>query len=360
MIRKEFHQTLRAAKEGQKLSKAHIVLLLSARHREEEEMLLREAEEIRRNHVGNAVHLRGIVEFSNICIQNCLYCGLRRDNHLLPRYRMTPSEIVEAAQTAEAWGCKTVVLQSGEDPWFTRDHMLHLIGQIKERCDVAITLSVGERTYGDYRSWRKAGADRYLLKHETASATLYESLRPGHKLADRLKALSWLRDLGYEVGSGNIVGLPGQADDDLAADVELFCQKNFDMIGIGPFIAHPQTPLAGAPNGQLIKTLKVLALTRILTRDTNLPATTATGVLEPDGQKRALQAGGNVIMPDVTPAVYRRHYEIYPGKAKIAGTPRAVIDMITSLGRSVSRGPGSRSFPSAGRPEQREKEIAPS
>ena len=323
-------------------------------------MLLEKAEEVRRSAVGNEVHLRGIVEFSNICTQNCLYCGLRVDNRQLTRYRMTPSEIVEAAQRVKGWGCKTVVLHSGEDPWFTRDRMLDLIGQIKERNNVAITLSVGERTYGDYKAWRRAGADRYLLKHETASSLLYESLRPGHKLADRLETLSWLQDLGYEVGSGNIVGLPGQTDDDLAADVELFYQKNFDMIGIGPFIAHPQTPLTGAPNGRLAKTLKVLALTRILTRDTNLPATTATGVLEPDGQRKALLAGGNVIMPDVTPAVYRKHYEIYPGKGGIPGTPRAVIDMIASLGRRISQGTGSRPSPSARRPEQRGKEKAPS
>ena len=334
--------------------------MLSTEHREEGEMLLEEAEQVRRNAVGDEVHLRGIVEFSNICTQHCLYCGLRGDNCRLTRYRMTPSEIVEAAQRAKDWGCKTVVLQSGEDPWFTRDRMLDLIGWIKERAEVAITLSVGERTYGDYRAWKAAGADRYLLKHETASPGLYESLRPGHKLADRMKALSWLQDLGYEVGSGNIVGLPGQTDDDLAADVELFCQKNFDMIGIGPFIAHPQTPLAGTPNGQLTKTLKVLALTRILTRDTNLPATTATGVLEPDGQRKALLAGGNVIMPDVTPAVYRKHYEIYPGKGEIPGTPRAVIDMIASLGRRISQGTGSRSSPSARSPELRGMEKAPS
>jgi biotin synthase len=342
MVREEFRQTLWAAQEGQTLSRAHILLLLSSRQPEEGEMLLEKAEQVRRSTVGNEVHLRGIVEFSNICIQHCLYCGLREDNSRLTRYRMTPSEIGEAAQRAEAWGCRTVVLQSGEDPWFTRDRMRALIARIKEKTNLAITLSVGERTYEDYQAWKTAGVDRYLLKHETASPALYQFLRPGRKLADRLKALNWLQDLGYEVGSGNIVGLPGQTDDDLAADIEIFCQKDFDMIGIGPFIAHPQTPLAGAPNGQLAKTLKVLALTRILTRDANLPATTATGVLEPEGQKKALLAGGNVIMPDVTPSGYREHYEIYPGRGQNPSGPQGMIDMIASLGRRIAQGTGSR------------------
>jgi len=317
MVREEYWQKVRSAKEGQKLSPEDILFLLSTAEREEEEVLFGAADQVRKDCVGDEVHLRGIVEFSNCCAQNCLYCGLRRDNHALVRYRMSLVEIVAAAKNARPQGLGTVVLQSGEDPWFTRERVIDLIRAIKEDTNLAITLSVGERPYADYLAWKKAGADRYLLKHETHSPTLFRGLRPGRELGERLQALRWLRELGYEVGSGNIVGLPGQTDEDLARDIQLFIQYDFDMIGIGPFIVHPQTPLAWAANGQLNRTLKVLAITRIITRDTNLPATTAAGVLDQNGRRRALLAGANVIMPDMTPPNYRQHYQIYPGKARL-------------------------------------------
>ena len=236
----------------------------------------------------------------------------------------------------------TIVLQSGEDPWFTRGRIIERIRSIKEDTDVAITLSVGERSYADYLAWKEAGADRYLLKHETSSPTLFRALRPGRELGERLQALRWLRELGYEVGSGNMVGLPGQTDEDLARDIQLFVQYDFDMIGIGPFIVHPQTPLARAASGQLHRTLKVLAIIRIITRDTNLPATTAAGILDQNGRRWALSAGANVVMPDITPPNYRRHYEIYPGKARVTLDRHALTEMIFSLGRRISQGAGAR------------------
>jgi biotin synthase len=342
MVREEFSLKVRAAKEGQKLSAEDILFLLSAAAEEERKVLFEAADQVRKHCVGDEVHLRGIIEFSNFCIQNCLYCGLRRDNHALVRYRMSFSGIVAAARNARSQGLGTAVLQSGEDPWFTQERISDLIRAIKEHTDLAITLSLGERPYSDYLAWRKAGADRYLLKHETSSPVLYRRLRPGRELEDRLKALRWLRELGYEVGSGNMVGLPGQTDEDLAKDIQLFRGYDFDMIGIGPFIVHPQTPLASAANGQLNRTLKVLAITRIITRDTNLPATTAAGVLEQNGRRQALLAGANVIMPDITPASYRQHYQIYPGKAQMAGDRQAITEMISSLGRRVSQGSGCR------------------
>jgi len=334
---------VRSAREGQKLSAQDIRFLLSTSEREEESALFEAADAVRKVCVGDEVHLRGIVEFSNFCAQNCLYCGLRRDNRALVRYRMSSPEIIAAAKNARSQGLGTVVLQSGEDPWFTREWIADLIRGIKEETDLAITLSVGERPYTDYLAWKKAGADRYLLKHETSSPTLFRGLRPGRELGERLEALRWLRELGYEVGSGDMVGLPGQTDEDLARDIQLFIQYDFDMIGIGPFIVHPQTPLAWAANGQLNRTLKVLAITRIVTRDTNLPATTAAGVLDENGRRLALLAGANVIMPDVTPPIYRQHYQIYPGKARMAVEEgHAVVEMISSLGRRISQGMGSR------------------
>jgi biotin synthase len=341
MVREKFVYTLQASEEGRKLSVEDILFLLSSTG-EEEAILYAAAERVRKSCVGDEVYLRGIIEFSNFCIQNCLYCGLRRDNHELVRYRMALAEIVDAAKNARSLGFGTVVLQSGEDPWFTRERMTDLIQEIKRQTDLAITLSLGERAYADYLAWRKAGADRYLLKQETSSPGLFEKLRPGRELGDRLKALGWLHELGYEVGSGNIVGLPGQTDDDLAKDILLFKKYDFDMIGIGPFIANPQTPLAWAANGRLDRTLKVLAITRMITRDTNMPATTATGVLDQEGRQKALRAGANVIMPDMTPLIYRRYYQIYPGKAQISPDNDAIADLISSLGRRISHGTGQR------------------
>jgi biotin synthase len=342
MVREEYLQKIRSAREGQKLSFEDIRFLLSTSEREEETALSEAADAVRKICVGAEVHLRGIVEFSNFCAQNCLYCGLRRDNQALVRYRMSSAEIIAAAHNARSQGLGTVVLQSGEDPWFSREKIVDLIRAIKEETGLAVTLSVGERPYADYLAWKKAGADRYLLKHETTSPTLFRRFRPGRELGERLEGLRWLRELVYEVGSGNMVGLPGQTDEDLAGDIQLFIQYNFDMIGIGPFIAHPQTPLAWAANGPLNRTLKVLAITRIVTRDTNLPATTAAGVLDPNGQRLALSAGANVIMPDITPPIYRQHYQIYPGKAQAPVSRDGLTEMVSSLGRRISQGPGSR------------------
>jgi biotin synthase len=255
---------------------------------------------------------------------------------------MSTAEIVQAAKKARSQGLQTIVLQSGEDPWFTRDRLSDLIRDIKEQTNLSITLAVGERRYADYYAWKKAGADRYLLKHETASTGLFKTLRPGHKLAKRLKALRWLQELEYEVGSGNVVGLPGQTDEDLAADIQLFRELDFDMIGIGPFIAHPQTPLAAAGNGELEKALKVLAITRIITKDTNLPATTAMGVLKSEGQRKALLAGANVIMPNLPPPVYKCHYQVYPGKEYPALEIEATKNMILTISRRIGRGNGHR------------------
>ena len=342
MLREEFLKILQAGEEGGALPEQDLFFLLSCREEGESEALYKAANRVRQRHVGDEVHLRGIIEFSNFCIQNCLYCGLRRDNRAISRYRMALAEILEAAKKVRSEGFRTIVLQSGEDPWFTQERISFLIQSIKEHTDLTITLSLGERPYADYLAWRKAGADRYLLKYETSSPLLFRRLRPGTELPDRLRALSGLRELGYEVGSGNMVGLPGQSDEDLVRDIQVFRQFDFDMIGIGPFIVHPQTPLGSAANGRLERTLKVLAITRIVTRDTNLPATTASGVLDPNGRRQAMLAEANVIMPDITPPRYRQHYQIYPGKAVTAVDRQTITEMISSLGRRISQGSGRR------------------
>jgi biotin synthase len=259
---------------------------------------------------------------------------------------MTPGEVGESAKAIHAMGIKTLVLQSGEDPWYTRDRLSDLIRQIKEETGLTLTLSVGERPREDYQAWKNVGADRYLLKQETSAEQLFAHLRPGRTLTERLDSLRILRELGYEVGSGNMVGLPGQSDHDLARDIQLFREFDLDMIGIGPFIPHPQTPLGKSATPDLNLTLKVLALTRIVTRDPHLPATTASAVLEPEGRKRALMAGANVIMPNLTPWRYRGLYQVYPGKEKTDGGLDSTLRTISSLGRTISQGPGyRRSFP---------------
>jgi biotin synthase len=345
MIRPGFLETLEAGEEGKTLSLGEMEFLLSA-NPEEREALFQAADRVRRRFVGEEIHLRGIVEFSNICLQNCLYCGLRKDNQNLRRYRMTPGEVEESAKAIQAMGIKTLVLQSGEDPWYTRDRLSDLIGRIKEETGLTLTLSVGERPREDYQAWKNVGADRYLLKQETSAEQLFAHLRPGRTLTERLDSLRILRELGYEVGSGNMVGLPGQSDHDLARDIQLFREFDFDMIGVGPFIPHPQTPLGKSATPDLNLTLKVLALTRIVTRDPHLPATTASAVLEPEGRKRALMAGANVIMPNLTPWRYRGLYQVYPGKEKPDGGLDSTLRTISSLGRTISQGPGyRRSFP---------------
>jgi len=310
----------------------------------EENELTLWADEVRSSCCGDEVHLRGVIEFSNYCIRDCLYCGLRRGNKKLTRYRMAKEEIVECALMGFRAGLKTIVLQSGDDPGYRREDISRIIHLIKAKADVAITLCVGERDYRDYSAWKKAGADRYLLKHETANPVLYSRLHPGQTLASRLKILGWLKEIGYQVGAGNIVGLPGQTLRDLANDILLMKELNVDMAGIGPFIPHPDTPLGGEKQGGLNMSLKVLAVARIVLRDVHLPATTATGSIHPEGRKMALRAGANVVMPNITPTKYRPLYQIYPGKLYVKESMEDSLvrlrGMIESCGRKIAQNEG--------------------
>lgn len=277
------------------------------------------ADLVRMQYKGDEVHLRGIIEFSNHCIRNCTYCGLRRANRNVERYRLTPDEVVELAVGIAAAGVATVVLQSGDDFAYTARDIACIIMRIKERTGAAITLSVGERPFSHYEMWRKAGADRYLMKHETANPELYTILHPGKRLEERLDALRFLKGLGYETGNGVIVGLPGQTLEDLADDVLLTRELCADMCGIGPFIPQAGTPWRDFPAGRLETTLRVFALIRLICPEINLPATTALATLDPqDGQLLALMAGANVIMPNFTPERTRGMYKIYDNKADVS------------------------------------------
>jgi biotin synthase len=327
-------------------SKEDMVKILMAKEPEETARCYRDADQVREEFVGNDIHIRGIVEFSNYCKNDCLYCGLRRSNHRLRRYRMDLEEIYRAAREADRLRFKTIVLQSGEDPHYSTEDFCTLIGRMKRDFQMAVTLAVGERSWEDYRCFKDAGADRYLLKFETSDPVLFKKLKPESSLQDRFRCLEWLRELNFQVGSGNIVGLPGQSISSLAEDVLLFQKLDLDMIGIGPFLPHPHTPLQDGSPGDLETLLKVVALTRLITKDTNIPATTATGTLHPAGREKALLCGANVIMPNVTPKEFRKLYEIYPHKIGGEDTPQearqAVERFVHSLGRRIATSPGHR------------------
>ncbi len=318
--------------------------------------LWHEADRVRREHVGDEVHLRGLIEISNHCLRQCHYCGLRAGNRDITRYRMTPDEIVAAAKQARDFHYGTVVLQAGEDEGLTLDMVSDVIRRIKGEAGVAVTLSLGERTLGELRAWREAGADRYLLRFETSNTELFVRMHPprGGKRPSRMEVLRALGPLGYEVGSGAMLGIPGQTYDDLANDLELFRELDLDMIGVGPFIAHPATPFGQAQPAEVpgqvpateLMTYKVLALARLLCPDSNIPSTTALATLNiAEGRELGLQRGANIVMPNLTPPEYRVHYEIYPAKACIRETSdlcnRCITGRIEKIGRRIGKGTGA-------------------
>lgn len=318
-----------------------------------------EADRVRRKHVGDEVHLRGLIEASSHCVRSCHYCGLRAGPGL-ERYRMRAGEILEAALEAHRLGYGSVVIQAGEDPGLTGPQVAEAVRAIKAATPLAVTLSLGERSDEDLTTWKRAGADRYLLRFETSDAALYRRLHPDlpGRPSDRFAQLRRMRAMGYEIGTGVMVGLPGQTWDTLAADLLRFRDLDMDMIGVGPFLPSPRTPMGGpeaaaylASEGQVPAdeptTLKAVALSRLLCPDANIPSTTALATLDrARGRELALQRGANVVMPNVTPPALRARYEIYPGKACVdeaSEVCRACLEgRIRALGRRVGKGPGGR------------------
>lgn len=328
------------------LTKQEIINYLSTDDKE----LFTKADAVRKQYVGDEVHLRGLIEFSNICKRTCFYCGLRNENHNLTRYRLSEDEIIEFAKHGAELGLKTVVLQSGEDSYFSIDKLCKIVKAIK-KFDVAITLSVGEKTYKEYKALKDAGADRYLLRIETTDENLYKKLHPNMSFKNRIECLYNIKELGYETGTGCLVGLPNQTIESLANDILFFKELDADMVGIGPFIPHPDTPL-GECNLDLNKnfdlSLKVMALTRILLKDINIPATTAMETINPNGRIIALKSGANVVMPNITQGEYRKQYIIYPNKICTDESPDkcsvCIRSKIEAIGRSISTGKGFRNL----------------
>ena len=325
------------------LSREEIIFLLENADGE----LFSAADEQRKKHVGDEVRLRGLIEFSNICARTCKYCGLRGENGKLDRYRLSADEIIAFAKEGVRLGYRTIVLQSGEDPFFSRNLVVKIVSEIK-KFDVALTLSIGERPFEDYKAFKDAGADRYLLRIETTDKNLYAAMHPGMSLENRIRCLRDLKKLGFETGSGCLVGLPGQTTDSLADDLLFLKNLDIDMSGIGPFIPNPDTPLAEAvsPFDNFEMSLKVTAVARLLMPDINIPATTATESLRPDGRMIALKSGANVVMPNITQGEYLKKYEIYPGKICTGEEPAQCVNCITAkilaAGRKIASDKGSR------------------
>lgn len=274
------------------------------------------AKRIREEHFGNQIYVRGLIEFTNYCKNDCYYCGIRRSNPNAERYRLTMEQILECTHTGYELGFRTFVLQGGEDGYYTDERLEEIIKAIKEKHpDCALTLSLGERSRKSYELFYQAGADRYLLRHETADAGHYQRLHPEEMSYEhRMNCLKELKAIGYQVGCGFMVGSPGQTEETLAEDMLFIQEFQPHMVGIGPFVPHHETPFGKEPGGTVEDTLYLLSLIRILEPTVLLPATTALGTIDPRGREKGILAGANVVMPNLSPTNVRKKYELYDNK----------------------------------------------
>jgi len=305
-----------------KLENEHILLkdeflTLLTEITDEELLMLRErARKTAQKYFDNKIYIRGLIEFTNYCKNDCYYCGIRRSNRNVIRYRLTKEDILKCADSGYSLGFRTFVLQGGEDPYYTDDRLADLIKSIKNRYpDCAVTLSVGEKSYDSYARLFKAGADRYLLRHETANEEHYRKLHPPSlSLQNRKQCLFNLKEIGYQVGAGFMVGSPYQTVGNLVEDLLFLKQLNPHMVGIGPFIPHHQTPFANETAGSLRQTLMLLSIIRLMLPNVLLPATTALGTVHPEGRELGILSGANVVMPNLSPSKVRKNYELYDNK----------------------------------------------
>ena len=301
-------------------------------------ILSEKARRVREEHYGKDVYLRGLIEFTNICKNNCYYCGIRRGNSNCERYRLSEEQILSCCDMGYELGFRTFVLQGGEDPYYTDELMVSIISSIKKaHPDCAVTLSIGERERESYQRLFDAGADRYLLRHETADKEHYEMLHPEELSFDhRMQCLRDLKEIGYQVGTGMMVGSPYQTTEHLVKDLRFLKEFKPEMVGMGPFIPHHDTQFADRPAGTVDMTVRLLAVIRLLLPDVLLPATTALGTIDPIGREKGLLAGANVIMPNLSPADVREKYLLYDNK-KVTGDEaaeavREMVKRISSVG----------------------------
>lgn len=327
------------------LDKSELVYILDHITEEEKAVLFKHSLATKQEYYGDTVYMRGLIEFTNYCFRNCNYCGIRKDQTDAERYRLSKEQIMKCCDEGYWLGYRTFVLQGGEDPFFTDEVLVDIISSIKKRWnDVAVTMSIGERSKESYQKLRDAGADRYLLRHETANAELYASIHENMKLETRKSCLNDIREIGFQVGAGFMVGIPGQTNEILAEDLIFLKELGPHMVGIGPFISHEKTPLRGQKGGTVEDTLVMLALTRLLIPSVLLPSTTALGTLDPTGREKALKVGANVVMPNLSPTNVREKYELYQDKIctgdEAAHCRQCIEGRINSVGFEVDMGRG--------------------
>lgn len=298
------------------LSQEEFVALIEGRTEKAARILVEKAMLLRQKHYAREVYLRGLIEFTNYCKNDCYYCGIRCSNTQAQRYRLMPEEILDCCKLGYDLGYRTFVLQGGEDPWYTPERIEDLVRRIKrEYPDCAVTLSVGEQSREVYQRWFEAGADRYLLRHETADFDHYHTLHPKRMSPENRQRCLWdLKEIGYQVGCGFMVGSPGQSALHLARDLQFIHQLQPHMVGVGPFIPQKDTPFGGEPAGTLELTLYLLSIIRLMLPECLLPATTALGTIHPRGRELGLLAGGNVCMPNLSPVAVREKYALYDNK----------------------------------------------
>lgn len=327
------------------LERKELLELLNNLDNESKKYLIQKSHETRMKHYDNKVFMRGLIEFTNYCKRNCLYCGIRGSNKLTERYRLSNEEILSACESGYRLGYRTFVLQGGEDEYFTDEKIVKLVTEIKQKYpECAVTLSIGEKSYDSYQKYYKAGADRYLIRHETASKELYEKLHPNASFENRIQCLWDLKEIGYQVGSGFMVGLPGQNNEDYVNDLLFLKKLSPHMVGIGPFIPHKDTPLSKESGGTLDQTILMIALTRLLLPEALIPATTALGSINPRGREEGIKAGANVVMPNLSPTSVRKKYSLYDGKIctgdEAAECRMCIEGRIKSVGFTLDMGRG--------------------
>ena len=339
----------RAAAQPHALARDELAQLLSIEDEEGLQALFASAYELKVKCCGKRVAMRGLVEAGNVCAKDCLYCGIRKSNGNVSRYQLTADEIVRLAELDAKQGYASLVIQSGEIESEAHTRFIEDVLRRIAPLDLGVTLSLGEQTEEVYRRWKEAGAARYLLRIETSNPDLYATLHPsGHSWERRVECLRALRRCGYQVGTGVMCGLPGQTYDDLARDISFFAEMDVDMIGMGPFIPHPDTPLGaahqapGARRQALTLGLKMIAVTRLHLHDVNIAAATALQALAPDGRERGIRAGANVIMPNITDTKYRRSYQLYAGKPCLdenAGLCKGCLERrLAAIGETIDYG----------------------
>lgn len=311
----------------------YVELLKQADNKDVFDKLVEEAVRLRKKYYGDKVFIRGLIEFTNFCKNNCYYCGIRGGNKNAVRYRLSKEDILSCCENGYELGFRTFVLQGGEDPYYTDERMTEIVREIKANYpECAVTLSIGERSFESYKALKEAGADRYLLRHETANDELYSFLHPENlKLSNRVQCLKDLKTLGYQVGAGFMVGSPTQTLENLAEDLIFLKELQPHMVGIGPFIPHHDTKFAEEKSGSVELTVFLLAIIRIILPEVLLPATTALATASEDGREKGLKAGANVVMPNLSPLTSRKKYDLYDNKVSTGGEAAESLEILEKL-----------------------------